>query len=152
MDAIVRNQKYNFQCCPLNLHIEKQEKRKIIPKQLFLFNYFLTFKPSHKTRPYFKVNNFDNPKNFNGWVFCQLESRPTAIVVVVGCRCTNLNLNYDRIKRCVLKYSFRSFFGDNHTSKMFYKRSNLHKNDRLPLPFNAKSGFIFLIYQFRTVK
>ena len=30
----------------MNLHIEKQEKRKIIPKQLFLFNYFLTFKPS----------------------------------------------------------------------------------------------------------
>ena len=35
-----------FKCYPLNLHIEKREKRKIIPKQLFLFNYFLTFKPS----------------------------------------------------------------------------------------------------------
>ena len=43
MDAIVRKVLILH---PLNLHIEKREKRKIIPKQLFLFNYFLTFKPS----------------------------------------------------------------------------------------------------------
>ena len=151
MDAIVRNQKYNFQCCPLNLHIEKREKREIILKQLFLFNYFLTFKPSQpKPDSILRSTILIILRILTDEFFCQLESRPTAIVVVVGCRCTNLN--YDCIKRCVLKCSFRSFFGDNHTSKMFYKRSNLHNNDRLPLPFNAKSGLIFLIYQFRTVK